>query len=266
MEREGNIERERDRRSAERERELLSPSNPTMSDDNWFPDVEDHDNRNHYSLNRVLLAAVLSLFFVVVLVIILHIYARCVLRRRSRRRIVIRQLSMGVAPAQGHTRETPKMGLDPSVIAALPIFVYKYSDQTDGADVECSVCLSAIEEDEPARLLPNCKHTFHAQCIDMWLHSHSTCPICRTGAEPKPGEENGDRTAAIDASAPPLNVVSQDLSAGPEGTSDVTGQSPKMGGSGSRLSSFRRMINWERSERRLQYCGQADGVEDLERQ
>jgi E3 ubiquitin-protein ligase ATL41 len=32
---------------------------------------------------------------------------------------------------------------------------------------------------ELVRRLPACKHLFHVDCIDMWLHSHSTCPICR---------------------------------------------------------------------------------------
>lgn len=47
-------------------------------------------------------------------------------------------------------------------------------------DYECPVCLSAYEEGEEVRKLPRCKHCFHAPCIDMWLHSHFDCPICRT--------------------------------------------------------------------------------------
>ncbi|XP_062091116.1 RING-H2 finger protein ATL52-like [Humulus lupulus] len=45
---------------------------------------------------------------------------------------------------------------------------------------ECLVCLSAFEEGEEIRKLPRCKHSFHAPCIDMWLCSHSDCPLCRT--------------------------------------------------------------------------------------
>lgn len=44
---------------------------------------------------------------------------------------------------------------------------------------ECSVCLSEFKEDENLRLLPKCSHAFHLQCIDTWLKSHSSCPLCR---------------------------------------------------------------------------------------
>lgn len=45
---------------------------------------------------------------------------------------------------------------------------------------ECAVCLSVFEDGEEVRILPKCKHSFHALCIDKWLFSHSDCPLCRT--------------------------------------------------------------------------------------
>ncbi|XP_051114059.1 E3 ubiquitin-protein ligase EL5-like [Andrographis paniculata] len=53
-------------------------------------------------------------------------------------------------------------------------------------DNECVVCLSAFEDGEELKRLPNCNHTFHAPCIDMWLYSHTDCPLCRTPVAPPP--------------------------------------------------------------------------------
>ncbi|KAL9262000.1 RING-H2 finger protein ATL32-like protein, partial [Drosera capensis] len=33
--------------------------------------------------------------------------------------------------------------------------------------------------DDVLRILPYCGHFFHVNCIDIWLHQHCTCPICR---------------------------------------------------------------------------------------
>ncbi|KAL5572402.1 hypothetical protein UlMin_021999 [Ulmus minor] len=64
----------------------------------------------------------------------------------------------------------------------LPSFEYKkeVAAKEVEADFECAVCLSFFEEGEVIRKLPSCKHSFHADCIDMWLYSHSDCPLCRT--------------------------------------------------------------------------------------
>jgi hypothetical protein len=45
--------------------------------------------------------------------------------------------------------------------------------------LECAVCLCRYEDNEILRLLPKCKHAFHVDCVDLWLASHSTCPLCR---------------------------------------------------------------------------------------
>ncbi|XP_022869568.1 RING-H2 finger protein ATL52-like [Olea europaea var. sylvestris] len=60
---------------------------------------------------------------------------------------------------------------------------YKYKKDRAGEeddDSECAVCLSVFEEGEEIRQLPQCKHCFHAPCIDMWLYSHLDCPLCRS--------------------------------------------------------------------------------------
>ncbi|KAJ1394381.1 Zinc finger, RING-type [Sesbania bispinosa] len=44
---------------------------------------------------------------------------------------------------------------------------------------ECPVCLSAYADGENLRQLSCCKHSFHADCINLWLGNHSNCPICR---------------------------------------------------------------------------------------
>ncbi|KAF3530894.1 hypothetical protein DY000_02042742 [Brassica cretica] len=54
------------------------------------------------------------------------------------------------------------------------------SNVTHKDPIDCAVCLSEFEDGEPGRVLPSCKHAFHVECIDMWFHSHSTCPLCRS--------------------------------------------------------------------------------------
>ncbi|KAL7100326.1 hypothetical protein ACP275_09G139800 [Erythranthe tilingii] len=46
--------------------------------------------------------------------------------------------------------------------------------------VECVVCLCRVIRGEKYKILPNCNHGFHSHCIDSWLKSHSTCPLCRS--------------------------------------------------------------------------------------
>lgn len=29
------------------------------------------------------------------------------------------------------------------------------------------------------KLIPHCKHVFHSHCLDTWLSSHPSCPLCR---------------------------------------------------------------------------------------
>lgn len=44
--------------------------------------------------------------------------------------------------------------------------------------------MNEFEDDETLRLIPKCDHVFHPECIDAWLVSHSTCPVCRANLNP----------------------------------------------------------------------------------
>ncbi|XP_038893199.1 RING-H2 finger protein ATL46-like [Benincasa hispida] len=69
-------------------------------------------------------------------------------------------------------------GLDQAFIDALPVFLYK---EIVGLKepFDCAVCLCEFSELDKLRLLPTCSHAFHIDCIDTWLLSNSTCPLCR---------------------------------------------------------------------------------------
>ncbi|KAH8486991.1 hypothetical protein H0E87_025830 [Populus deltoides] len=69
-------------------------------------------------------------------------------------------------------------GLDQAFVDALPVFYYK-DIMGSKEPFDCAVCLCEFSGQERLRLLPLCSHAFHIDCIDTWLLSNSTCPLCR---------------------------------------------------------------------------------------
>jgi len=154
--------------------------------------------QNIFSDNsNIMLAAIISLLLVILFVLLLHLYAKWFLaqahaqaqaRRRRRRRTTV-TVSDVLGPARFHHFHTFNIedsplssshtkGLDSSIIASIPMFIY--AEKNDCKDeLECVICLSGFEDGEMGRCLPKCGHGFHLECIDMWLSSHSNCPICR---------------------------------------------------------------------------------------
>ncbi|GLJ09585.1 hypothetical protein SUGI_0112380 [Cryptomeria japonica] len=78
----------------------------------------------------------------------------------------------------GDSVDLPRLPQEKPVAESFPVFVYE-SENYSERGFECAVCLCEFEEREKGRTLPACKHSFHVDCIDKWLNSHSTCPICR---------------------------------------------------------------------------------------
>ncbi|XP_062219389.1 E3 ubiquitin-protein ligase ATL6-like [Phragmites australis] len=85
---------------------------------------------------------------------------------------------------QGSIRRR-RRGLDPAAVAALPIVPYAEirKHKSGGGGLECAVCLTAFDDGDELRLLPQCSHAFHPDCIDPWLEGHVTCPLCRANLE-----------------------------------------------------------------------------------
>ncbi|KAL5199679.1 hypothetical protein ABZP36_020882 [Zizania latifolia] len=76
-------------------------------------------------------------------------------------------------------------GVSGETLASIPAFAY---DDAGGAhgEAQCAVCLEAVRGGETVRRLPACAHTFHVACIDMWLGSQATCPVCRCHVKSPP--------------------------------------------------------------------------------
>lgn len=100
---------------------------------------------------------------------------------------VIYRASIAAVGREGsHSRA--RRGLDKDTIESFPFFLYSevIGLKIGNGGVECAICLNEFEDKETLRWMPPCSHTFHANCIDVWLSSRSTCPVCRANLSLEP--------------------------------------------------------------------------------
>ncbi|KAL6594075.1 hypothetical protein ACP70R_048976 [Stipagrostis hirtigluma subsp. patula] len=97
-------------------------------------------------------------------------------------------------------------GMDDAAIAALP---RKEVGGGDLPEADCAVCITELAAGEAARVLPRCGHGFHVECVDMWLRSHSTCPLCRCAVVDEEAAPPAVRHPEADPESPnfPTNVL-----------------------------------------------------------
>ncbi|KAF1001521.1 hypothetical protein AG4045_000283, partial [Apium graveolens] len=96
--------------------------------------------------------------------------------------VIIVNIAGIVAGSGEEEREQQTVLLEMEMRSFLMRFMARYLIIRYGTD--CSVCLTEFQDDETLRLLPKCNHAFHIPCIDTWLRSHTTCPLCRAGIVP----------------------------------------------------------------------------------
>ncbi|EEC80757.1 hypothetical protein OsI_23248 [Oryza sativa Indica Group] len=103
-----------------------------------------------------------------------------------------------------------------AAIDALPAFAYEppTADVEDGGEGKprgggalCAVCLEDVVAGETVRRLPSCGHLFHVDCIDMWLHAHRTCPLCRRDLSPEKVTAKSSAAAVAAATVSSTDVL-----------------------------------------------------------
>ncbi|XP_062208292.1 RING-H2 finger protein ATL39-like [Phragmites australis] len=164
--------------------------------------------QQRYSFNGgILLTAVIILaILTVVFVLIRFLLSQFVVRGRG-------SLAAGVRRSISSFGRSGRHGLDASALAALPVTAYRRKDNDGGSTsgggaaaasgtTECAVCLSELADGEKVRALPSCGHVFHVECVDEWLRSRTTCPVCRAEVQPK-GRGGVEAVAQPSAPAPP---------------------------------------------------------------
>ena len=59
-------------------------------------------------------------------------------------------------------------------------------------DERCSICHDSYNENNVIRRINCCGHFFHCNCVDTWLATHITCPICRRDIRTNNDNNNND--------------------------------------------------------------------------
>lgn len=77
----------------------------------------------------------------------------------------------------------------------------------------CCVCLGDFEFKEELLQVPSCKHVFHIDCIHHWLHTNTSCPLCRCSVIPTAKLANPTPPPPLTVSEPQSSRHTQFVSA-----------------------------------------------------
>ncbi|CAK8684017.1 unnamed protein product [Clavelina lepadiformis] len=96
---------------------------------------------------------------------------------------------------QTHNRsQRLRASLAQKALAKIPVLTVKRGDSVISSETICAVCLESYKIGDTIRELP-CKHIFHKKCIDPWLQSKRTCPMCKVNVLKALGLEEHDNPA-----------------------------------------------------------------------
>ncbi|CAA6656456.1 unnamed protein product [Spirodela intermedia] len=140
------------------------------------------------------------LFSAFVLGLLLMAAARFLLRRLCR------------TPPEGHPGKAVTAAVSSSGAGGPPTVYAAGETELVGSAAVCAICLSEFADGDAVRVLPPCRHGFHAECVEGWWASSSSaatalskplhrnappcCPVCRAiicQSSPAPETEHGTR-------------------------------------------------------------------------
>ncbi|KAL9225389.1 hypothetical protein vseg_001322 [Gypsophila vaccaria] len=84
--------------------------------------------------------------------------------------------------AQMTIQNVNRRGLDQPTLDSYPTMVIGESGRflnSSNQDKICPICLAEYQSKDIIKILPECLHKFHVECIDEWLRSKAMCPMCR---------------------------------------------------------------------------------------
>ncbi len=62
-------------------------------------------------------------------------------------------------------------------------------EEQDNNEKQCAICLESMLDTESLQFL-ECVHSFHRDCIDLWINNNNNCPSCRTATQYNPNNNN----------------------------------------------------------------------------
>jgi E3 ubiquitin-protein ligase RNF38/44 len=138
---------------------------------------------SHYALTifAIVVLSILAIAFIFINYLIL--VTKCCLNWHPLRWFSILPPQQNEEPFIAFSPRIWNRGVHESIIQEIPTFQFtKRGDNNDDHQIVkgCVVCLNSFQEQDMLKVLPNCNHHFHLDCINIWLQTNANCPLCRT--------------------------------------------------------------------------------------